>query len=82
MNIAIASGVRWQFSLIRMKPIHRGVLEKRFLRQIANSLCFSNTDFNLHSSFGVTVVELTASVFVYLCSTSIQLITEKLFGIS
>lgn len=64
MHIGIASAVRWQFRLIRMKAIHRGVLEKRLLRQIANSLCFSNRDFTLHSSFGATAVELTASVFV------------------
>lgn len=70
MNIAIASGVRWQFRLIRMKAIHRGVLEKRLLRQIFSSLCFSNRDFNLHSSFGTTAVELTASVFVYALSAA------------
>lgn len=64
MNIAVASGVRWQIRLTRMKAIHRGVLEKRLLRQIASSLCFSNRDFNLHSSFGAIAFELRASVFV------------------
>lgn len=64
MNIAMAPGVRWKFRLIRMKAIHRGVPEKRLLRQLASSLPFTNRDFNLHSSFGAIAAELTVSVFV------------------
>lgn len=48
----------------------QGCLRERLLSQIASSLCFSNRDFNLHSSFGAIAVELTASVFVYALSAA------------
>lgn len=69
MNIAMAPGVRWKFRLIRMKTIHRGVPEKRLLRQVASSLPFSNRDFDLRSSFGAITAELT--VYVFVCAVSV-----------
>lgn len=67
MNIAVASGVRWEFKLSRIKATHRGILEKRILRPVANSLPFTNRDFNLHRSFGAIDAELT----VLICALSV-----------
>lgn len=69
MNIAVASGVRWEFKLSRIKATHRGIPEKRILRPVANSLPFTNRDFNLHRSFEAIDAELTVSVLI--CALSV-----------